>query len=251
MYLGEYKQNTAATLKIGPCVDSTDGVTFESTLTLSQSDIRLSKNGGNIAQKNESSSCTYDEVGCYDCPIDATDTNTLGRVDVIIGEAGMIPIRHFFKVITADEWDRKYATTGPVMDSAIKARGTTVSCTATGAVLASGEALPDDIAIGDIIALEVSAGNWVSSTITDSSLTGDTVTYDTMVPAPTGAVRYKIFVGARAGSSLSDIAAAVNDDAIARLDGLTSSGTTLVIDGVSYDITRDPTSGYITSITAA
>ena len=35
--------------------------------------VRLSKNGGDIAQKNEAASLTHDELGVYGCPIDATD----------------------------------------------------------------------------------------------------------------------------------------------------------------------------------
>lgn len=199
MYLGEFKQNTAATLKIGQFLLQSDGYSPATALSLVQADILLSKNSGTMAQKNDATGGTHDALGVYGAPVNATDTGTLGRVDVFVNKATALPIRHFFNVITADEWDRKYATTGPVMDAGIKARGTTQSCTATGAVLASGEALPDDIVIGDTIALEVSSGNWVSRTITDSALSGDSVTYDTMVPAPTGAVRYKIFAGAPAG----------------------------------------------------
>lgn len=59
-----------------------------------------------------------------------------------------------------------------------------------------------------------------------------------------------ITASALASDAAAEIAAATNDDAIARLDGLTASDTTLVVDGVAYDITRD-TDGYITSIVAA
>ncbi len=53
------------------------------------------------------------------------------------------------------------------------------------------------------------------------------------------------------GVSASSLAGVINANAIAKLDGLTAGDTTLVIGGVSYDITRDPDTGYITSITAA
>ena len=49
------KQSTAVTVKIGPFVDEDDGKTAETGLTISQADVRLTKNGGNMAQKNESS----------------------------------------------------------------------------------------------------------------------------------------------------------------------------------------------------
>ena len=48
------KQSTAYTFRLGPFLDDTDGKTAETGLTISQADVRLSKGGGNFAQKNES-----------------------------------------------------------------------------------------------------------------------------------------------------------------------------------------------------
>lgn len=99
------RQSTAVTVKIGPFTDSTDGNTDETGLTISQADVRLSKNGGNMAQKNEASSCTHDEIGQYDCDIDATDTNTLGRLKIMVHEAGALPVWNYFMVITQNAYD--------------------------------------------------------------------------------------------------------------------------------------------------
>lgn len=104
------KQSTAVTVQIGPFVDSTDGNTEESALTISQADVRLSKNGGNIAQKNEATSCTYDEVGMYSCPLDATDTDTLGVLQLIVHESGALPVYHEYMVVTANVWDTLCST---------------------------------------------------------------------------------------------------------------------------------------------
>ena len=40
------KQSTAVDIALGPFVDSADGFTAETALTLSQADIRLKKNNG-------------------------------------------------------------------------------------------------------------------------------------------------------------------------------------------------------------
>ncbi len=104
------KQSTAATLKIGPFVDDTDGKTAETGLTISQADVRLSKNGGDIAQKNETSACTHDELGIYGCPIDATDTNTLGRLQLWVHESGALPVWHEFMVLPANVYDSLFGT---------------------------------------------------------------------------------------------------------------------------------------------
>lgn len=99
------KQSTAATVKIGPFIDDTDGKTAETGLTLSQADVRLAKNGGNIAQKNESTACSHDELGYYDCPLDATDTGTLGVLRLSVHESGALPVWQDFMVVPANVWD--------------------------------------------------------------------------------------------------------------------------------------------------
>ena len=104
-FCGYLKQSTTATLILGPFVDEDDGKTAEAGLTISQADVRLSKNGANMAQKTESTSCTHDELGNYACPIDATDTNTLGLLDVMVHEAGALPIKQTYQVVTANWYD--------------------------------------------------------------------------------------------------------------------------------------------------
>ena len=104
------KVSTAVTLKIGPFLDPTTGDDAETGLTIAQADIRLSKNGGNIAQKNEATTCTRDELGVYGCPINATDTATLGRLQLWVHEAGALPVWHEYLVVTANVYDTLFST---------------------------------------------------------------------------------------------------------------------------------------------
>ena len=99
------KQSTAATVKFGPMVDDSDGKTAETALTISQADIRLSKNGGDFAQTNNSAGATHDENGYYDVPLDTTDTGTLGRLRVAVSESGALPVWQDFQIVTANVWD--------------------------------------------------------------------------------------------------------------------------------------------------
>lgn len=99
------KQSTAKTEKFGPFVDSTDGNTQEVALTISQADIRLSKNGGAFAQTNNAAGATHDEVGWYGVPLDTTDTATLGTLTVAIHESGSLPVWRDFLVVPANEYD--------------------------------------------------------------------------------------------------------------------------------------------------
>ncbi|HOM72125.1 MAG TPA: hypothetical protein PLP86_07745, partial [Armatimonadota bacterium] len=99
------KQSTAATIKLGPFVDDSDGKTAETGLTIAQEDIRLSKNGGDIAQTHNSAGATHDELGYYNVPLDTTDTNTLGTLKVIVSKSGALPVFADFMVITAEAYD--------------------------------------------------------------------------------------------------------------------------------------------------
>lgn len=102
------KQSTAITLKLGPFLDDTDGKTAETGLTISQADVRLSKNGGDFAQKNEANAATHDENGFYDVALDTTDTNTLGRLLIAVSESGALPVWQEFMVVPANVWDSMF-----------------------------------------------------------------------------------------------------------------------------------------------
>ncbi len=104
------KQSTAVTLLIGPCLDDTDGKTAETGLTIAQADVRLSKNGGNMAQKNDATSCTHDELGYYTCPLDTTDTNTLGLLKLMVSKTGALPVWTEAQVLTANVYDTLFST---------------------------------------------------------------------------------------------------------------------------------------------
>lgn len=102
MYL---KQSTASqSVLIGPFVDSTDGVTAETGLTIANTDIRLSANGGNMAAKT-SGGGTHDEAGWYTITLDATDTATVGRLQLSVAVAGALPVWAEFQVLEENVYD--------------------------------------------------------------------------------------------------------------------------------------------------
>lgn len=103
------RANTAVDVLIGPFVDEDDGKTAETGLTITQTDIRLSKNGQNIAQKNDANACAHDELGYHNCPLDATDTNTEGQLALCVHESGALPVRHEYNVISEAAWDSMFA----------------------------------------------------------------------------------------------------------------------------------------------
>ena len=104
------RQGTAVTVPLGPFVDSTDGYTPETGLTIAYTDVRLSVNGGEFAAKHDTNGCTHDEGGWYSCPLDSTDTANLGLLRLYVEASGALPVWHDFAVIQSNVYDSLYST---------------------------------------------------------------------------------------------------------------------------------------------
>ena len=114
------KQSTATqNVLIGPFIDDTDGATPETGLTIANTDIRLSKAGGNLAAKN-SGGGTTDEAGWYQITLDATDTNTVGALQLHVKVAGALMVHAEFMVVEEDTFTWFYAS-GAAPDTQIAA----------------------------------------------------------------------------------------------------------------------------------
>jgi len=130
-FQGFLKQSTAVDVLIGPFLDETDGKTAEAALTISQADVKLSKNGQTLAQKNDVTAAAADADGYYNCELDATDTNTVGQLTIIIHESGALPVRLDYHVVEEAVYDAMYggSAAGPLQSTAA---GRTLDVAATG-----------------------------------------------------------------------------------------------------------------------
>lgn len=104
------RQSTAVEVKLGPFVDSGDGVTAETALTITQAEVLLAKNGGDFAQKTETTSLVHESNGFYRCLLDTTDTNTLGILYLQIAESGALPIWRQYMVVPTNVWDSLFGS---------------------------------------------------------------------------------------------------------------------------------------------
>lgn len=95
------KYATAASIKLGPFLASTDGITPQTSLTIARANIRLAKEGGAFAQTHNATGATADENGFYTIPLDTTDTNTLGRLRVAVTLSGSLSVWDDFVVLPA------------------------------------------------------------------------------------------------------------------------------------------------------
>lgn len=101
----------------GPFVDKTDGVTLKTDATTitdidhATTGIFLSKNGAASAIRHQSVTASVaDSYGQMQVTLDATDTGTAGRLDMIFAKAATyLPVQKTFNVLPQAEYDIKYA----------------------------------------------------------------------------------------------------------------------------------------------
>lgn len=147
------KLSTAVDVLIGPFVDAGDATTAETGLSPA---VQLSKNGQALANKNDATTPTHDAAGYYNCELDATDTNTVGHLDLIVpGSATALPVRHEFTVLTAAAYDKLFgASAAPNADvssdvTAIKAKTDSLTFTVGGVVDSNVQNVNDQLIQGD------------------------------------------------------------------------------------------------------
>lgn len=107
----ELRQSTAGQeIPLGHFLDSSDGDTAETGLTIVNTDIKLWKWGATTLANKNSGGATHIAGGVYYTVLDATDTDTLGPLIVFVHESGSLVIKVECAVLTANMWDSKYST---------------------------------------------------------------------------------------------------------------------------------------------
>lgn len=149
------RQSTASqTRMVGPFIDDTDFKTLETGLTINNTDIKLSKNGAASVNKN-SGGATHNINGRYYLTFDATDSDTVGELDLSISVAGALVVFTKFFVLEEAVYDALFASgaTGSVDVGSIN-----------GSVNAA-------------VRLALSAGQIIPGTVEDSTTTPTTTTF--------------------------------------------------------------------------
>lgn len=222
------RQSTASqSVLIGPFVDTAGAAV--TGLTIDAADIRLSKNGANIVGKN-SGGGTHDELGMYTITLDATDTDTVGRLQLTVVESGALQVYHEFQVLEEATFDQLFAasalgyianapvnvaqisgdataadnletafddTAGAVPWHGIVDQGTMqAGSTSTTAVLRAAASFADDFLIGATIHIVSGTGAGQRRIVTDWVNATDTATVATWVTTPDNTSVYKVYATA-------------------------------------------------------
>lgn len=126
------RQSTIQTIRFGPFLDATDGVTEEVALTITQALRRLSKDGAAFAQSGTTGNATHDSDGWYSANLSAADTNTVGELILNVQvPATHLPVWMRWWVIEEAVYDAIYgaAAAGPLQSTVA---GRTLDVTAAG-----------------------------------------------------------------------------------------------------------------------
>jgi PKD repeat protein len=93
------KQSTAATVVVGPVLDADGAAVTTATVT----NFSIAKNGTVAALTSET--VTHSANGYYTIALTATNTNTLGRLDIIVNASTMSMANHRYDVLVAATYD--------------------------------------------------------------------------------------------------------------------------------------------------
>lgn len=185
------RQSTASQeIPLGYFVDSTDGNTEMTALTIANTDIKLWKMGATTLANKNSGGATHISNGVYYAVLDATDTNTLGHMTIFVHVSGALTVRVETCVLSALVYDSLIAGTDNLQVDVIQAAGTAwASGAITSGVFASGAinraALAADTGLQPIRSGTAQAG--AAGTITlDASASATTDFYENCIIYLTG-----------------------------------------------------------------
>lgn len=123
---GFLRQSTASqVIELGPFLDDTDFKTAKNALTIANTDIKLRKHGGTTHGNKNSGGATNIANGYYHTTLDATDTNTVGLLDIHVNVASALPVFDRYWVIEEAIFDALYGASAAGFDvnGAVKVAG--------------------------------------------------------------------------------------------------------------------------------
>lgn len=106
------RQSTASQeVPLGHFVDSTDGVSAETGLSIANTDIKVWKAGATTLANKNSGGATHISGGIYYAVLDATDTDTIGPLVLFVAVSGALAVRLECEVLDEAQYDALFGTT--------------------------------------------------------------------------------------------------------------------------------------------
>jgi hypothetical protein len=107
------KSTASQHILIGPFLDDTDGKTAETALSIANTDIRIWKAHGTTESSKNSGGATHIANGRYYTVLDATDTDTVGPMEINVHVSGALPVKKECEVLDPSVYDVKFGTVAP------------------------------------------------------------------------------------------------------------------------------------------
>jgi hypothetical protein len=116
-------------VELGPFQSSSDSFTQVSTLTIANTDIKINKHNSNSQVSKNSGGATNISNGWYYTTLDATDTNTVGRIKISIDTASASticqPVWVEGMVMSSNVFDSMFGSTGTLGVNVVQMAGST------------------------------------------------------------------------------------------------------------------------------
>jgi len=243
------KQSTASQeILLGPFLDDTDGKTAETGLTIANTDIKIWKAGGTSEASKNSGGATHIAAGRYYAVLDATDTDTLGSLEINVHVAGALPVRRECLVVAANVYDSLIGGTdllqvdvsqfGNSAGTFSSGRPEVNTTHAAGTAWASGAITAAAIAADAITAAKIADGAIDAATFAAGAINAAAIASDAITAAKiaNGAIDASTFAtgaidaAALAADAGTEIATAVWASAARTLTALDEDSTTLDLD---------------------
>ena len=117
------KQSTAATVRVGPFVDATDGVTPETGVTLGAADQAelLKHTGATVSIAAATWAAITGCDGWYDLSLTTSHTDTVGMLTIVVQDSSVCrPVFLRAMVVAGSQYDSLYAGTDTIPITVIK-----------------------------------------------------------------------------------------------------------------------------------
>lgn len=240
------RQSTASQeVLLGPFLDSTDGNTAETGLTIANTDIKLWKHGATSEANKNSGGATHIAAGRYYAVLDATDTNTVGMLEINVHVSGALAVRREFQVLEEAVYDALFAAsaTGALP---VSSGGIASTAFATGAITA-GAIAADAIGASELAAdavTEIQSGLATAAALATVDSNVDAILTDTGTTLPAT-------LATIAGYLDTEIAAVLADTNELQGDWANGGRLDLLLDAVKAVTDALPDSGALTSVATA
>lgn len=209
------KQSTASQeVPLGPFLDSTDGNTQETGLTIANTDIKVWKTGATTLANKNSGGATHIANGRYYCVLDATDTDTLGPLVLMVHVSGALAVKQECVVLAANIYDSLIGG-GDILDvSVTQWTGTTVASPNTAGYPVV--TIKDGTGTGEI---DTTSGGVLVAAFANNALTAAAIDADAFTAAKFASdVTTELQSGLATASALSTVASYIDTEVAAIKD---------------------------------